>query len=996
MSWKDTLADHYRITGSLTPLPGEYDLNLLVTTTDETRYVLKVMRPDCDPAFVELQCMVLEHLATLAPDLPVPRLIRTATGAMYFNEHDRYVWLISALPGETYATFRPQTAALRTGLGQMAARLDLALLSFTHPELNRPLKWNLLQAEWAYEHLTVIHDPDRRQLIAAVLETYLRLKPQLLSLEHTTIHNDLNDYNLLVSATDCGHITISGILDFGDLCAAPRICELAIAAAYAVLDQSDPIRALSELITGYHAEWPLTATEIDLLWPLVRTRLAVSVINAALMKQQRPDDPYVTISEAAAWRLLTATAKTEADLVAARLRAACHLPISDAAEQVLAWLEAESGHFAPVLGHDLTHAPLVCLAVAERPLPQDPFMLTKAEANALTDSSPDTVHIGRYGEPRLIYTDAAFFTDYQPLAERRTIHLGVDLFAPAGTPVCAPLRGVVVAIEHFNTPLDFGGMVVLEHQTPHGNRFYTLYGHLDPLSTHHIRPGSAIEAGQLFAALGNNTNNGGWQPHLHFQLILDLRAVAGSWPGVAAPAEWEWWRAVCPNPAPLLNLPAAYVAYQPLDQTNLLRERRQHFAGNLRLSYTEPCTFFRGWRHYLFDELGHTYLDAYNNVPHVGHAHPRLQAVVAQQMQMLNTNTRYLHPAQIAFAHELLAKLPPALSVCFFVNSGSEANELALRLARTYTGARDMITIDHGYHGHTTGAIDISAYKFNHPAGSGKPDWVEVITAPDPYRGPYGADSERYAAEVDQALARIADRGRRLAGFIAETFPSVAGQIIPPPGYLAAVYRRVRAAGGVCIADEVQTGLGRLGHYYWAFESQNVVPDIVVLGKPLGNGHPIGAVITTAEIARAFDNGLEFFSTFGGSTLSCVIGREVLRIVDEERLMAHAAQIGSELLAGLRELQQRHLIIGDVRGMGLFIGVELVTNRETLTPASAAAKYVKERLRAERILIGTEGPYDNVLKIRPPLTFDRPALTILLERLDAILNETFIIRSVCL
>jgi Putative homoserine kinase type II (protein kinase fold) len=286
----------------------------------------------------------------------------------------------------------------------MAARLDLALLSFTHPELNRPLKWNLLQAEWAYEHLTVIHDPDRRQLIAAVLETYLRLKPQLLSLEHTTIHNDLNDYNLLVSATDCGHITISGILDFGDLCAAPRICELAIAAAYAVLDQSDPIRALSELITGYHAEWPLTATEIDLLWPLVRTRLAVSVINAALMKQQRPDDPYVTISEAAAWRLLTATAKTEADLVAARLRAACHLPISDAAEQVLAWLEAESGHFAPVLGHDLTHAPLVCLAVAERPLPQDPFMLTKAEANALTDSSPDTVHIGRYGEPRLIYT----------------------------------------------------------------------------------------------------------------------------------------------------------------------------------------------------------------------------------------------------------------------------------------------------------------------------------------------------------------------------------------------------------------------------------------------------------------------------------------------------------------------------------------------------------------------------------------------------------------
>jgi 4-aminobutyrate aminotransferase-like enzyme/Ser/Thr protein kinase RdoA (MazF antagonist) len=994
MAWSAALAHHYHINGTLTPLPGEYDLNLLVNATNGMQYVLKVMRLDCDPALVELQCAVLEHLATLAPDLPVPRLIRTATGAMYVNEHDRYVWLISALPGETYATFRPQTAALRTSLGQMAAWLDLALRSFTHPALTRPLKWNLLQAEWAYEHLTVIHDPDRRQLIATVLETYLHLKPQLLSLEHTTIHNDLNDYNLLVSATDRGRITISGILDFGDLCAAPRICELAIAAAYAILDQADPLRALSELVIGYHAEWSLTATEIDLLWPLIRTRLAVSVINAALMKQQRPDDPYVTVSEAAAWRLLMATAKTEADLVAARLRAACHLPISDAAERVLDWLASTCGHFAPILGRDLTNAPLVCMAVRERPLPQNPFMLTETEANTLADPSLDTVQIGRYGEPRLIYTDAAFFADSHPLAERRTIHLGVDLFAPPGTPVCAPLEGVVVAIEQCSTPLDFGGMVVLEHRTPYGDRFYTLYGHLDPLSTHHIRPGSAIAAGQLFAALGNNTNNGGWQPHLHFQLILDLRVGAGSWPGVAAPAEWEWWRAVCPNPAPLLNLPAAYVEYQPLDQTNLLRERRQHFAGNLRLSYTEPCTFFRGWRHYMFDELGNTYLDAYNNVPHVGHAHPRLQAVAAHQMRMINTNTRYLHPAQIAFTHELMAKLPPTLSVCFFVNSGSEANELALRLARAYTGARDMITIDHGYHGHTTGAIDISAYKFNHPAGSGKPDWVEVVMAPDPYRGPYGSNGEQYAAEVDQALVRISARGRRLAGFIAETFPSVAGQIIPPPGYLAAVYRRIRAAGGVCIADEVQTGLGRLGHYYWAFESQNVVPDIVVLGKPLGNGHPIGAVITTAEIARAFDNGLEFFSTFGGSTLSCVIGREVLRIINEERLMEHAARIGSELLAGLRELQQQHPIIGDVRGMGLFIGVELVTNRETRTPATAAAMYVKERLRAERILVGTEGPYDNVLKIRPPLTFDRQALTILLERFDAILKETFIVRSV--
>ncbi|MDW8403125.1 aminotransferase class III-fold pyridoxal phosphate-dependent enzyme [Chloroflexus sp.] len=993
MPWQTALARNYRIYGALAPLPGEYDLNFLVTASDGAQYVLKVMRPGCDPALVEMQCVALEHLAVVAPDLPAPRLVRTITDEPFIAEADRLIWLITALPGELYATFRPHTAALRAELGRQSARLDQALAGFSHALLDRPLKWNLLQADWAIDALPAIADAEQRHLAATALGAYAQIRPALLALPRTAIHNDLNDYNLLVTANARGQFAISGLLDFGDLCAAPRVCEVAIAAAYALLDQPDPLRALSEIVTGYHAVWPLSAAEIDLIWPLVRTRLAVSVVNSALMKQQRPDDPYVTISEAPAWRLLAATATIDPDLAAARLRAVCGLPISDAAARVMAWLYEQRGRFAPVLGRDLAGVPVVSLAASETPLPQDPFALTVAEAATVAGPANDEVRIGRYGEPRLIYTAPAFFAGSSPLAERRTIHLGVDLFAPPGTPVCAPLEGVVVMIEQRSAPLDYGGTVVLQHQTPAGDHFYTLYGHLDPICISKLAVGQTLAAGQLFAALGSSANNGGWQPHLHFQLILNYRAMTGQWPGVAAAEEQAWWQAVCPNPAALLNLVDDYIAYHPLDAAGLLRERRSHFAGNLRLSYAEPCTLLRGWRHYLFDEWGRAYLDAYNNVPHVGHAHPRIQAVAAQQLRMLNTNTRYLHPAQIAFAHELLAKFPPSLSVCFFVNSGSEANELALRLARAATGGRDMITIDHGYHGHTTGAIDISAYKFNHPAGSGKPDWVQVVLAPDPYRGPYGNDGERYAAAIDAALERIAARGGRLAGFIAETFPSVAGQIIPPPGYLAAVYRRIRAAGGVCIADEVQTGLGRLGTYYWAFETQGVVPDIVVLGKPLGNGHPIGAVITTAEIARAFDNGIEFFSTFGGSTLSCVIGREVLRIIDEEGFMAHAAQIGDELLAGLRELQQRHAIIGDVRGMGLFIGVELVNDRATRAPATAAAAYLKERLRAERVLIGTEGPFDNVLKIRPPLTFDRAALDVFLDRFAAILGESFIARQ---
>jgi 4-aminobutyrate aminotransferase-like enzyme len=413
----------------------------------------------------------------------------------------------------------------------------------------------------------------------------------------------------------------------------------------------------------------------------------------------------------------------------------------------------------------------------------------------------------------------------------------------------------------------------------------------------------------------------------------------------------------------------------------------------LRLSYADPCLFVRGWRTHLFDEWGRAYLDAYNNVPHVGHSHPRLQAIAAEQLRRLNTNTRYLHPAQVEFAESLLAKLPARFTHVFFVNSGSEANELALRLARAHTGGRDMVVADHGYHGNTTGAIDISPYKFNKPRGGGAPPWVQVVPVADTYRGEHrGPDAaERYAGAVDGALMRIEARGGRLSGFIAETFPSVGGQIIPPVGYLGAVYARIRAGGGVCIADEVQTGLGRLGEFYWGFEQQQAMPDVVVVGKPLGNGHPLGAVATTADIARSFDNGIEFFSTFGGSTLSCRIGAEVLRIVDEERLPENARVTGTYLLDGLRRLQDRHEVIGDVRGIGLFTGVDLVADRATRAPATEAAEYVKNRLREARVLVGTEGPADNILKIRPPLTVDRDDVDQLLETLDRVLGESRVV-----
>ena len=355
-------------------------------------------------------------------------------------------------------------------------------------------------------------------------------------------------------------------------------------------------------------------------------------------------------------------------------------------------------------------------------------------------------------------------------------------------------------------------------------------------------------------------------------------------------------------------------------------------------------------------------------MPLVGHSHPRVVEAVHRQMALLNTNTRYLHDNIVLFAEKLTEKLPAPLRICYFLNSASEANELALRMARAHTRREDVIVLDAAYHGNTTTLIDISPYKFNGPGGNGKKPWVHIAPIPDDYRGVYKRDDPQAGPKYARHVAEILDRVKP-AAYIAESLPSVGGQIVFPPGYLNDVYKSVREAGGVCIADEVQVGFGRLGRFFWGFQMQHATPDIVVLGKPIGNGFPLGAVITTAEIAASFDNGMEFFSTFGGNPVACAAGLAVLEVLEEEGLQENARVVGDYWMSALRALDRE--MIGDVRGSGLFLGIELVRDRTTLEPATTEASRIVNRLRDQGILAGTDGPHHNVIKLRPPLCFTK-------------------------
>jgi 4-aminobutyrate aminotransferase-like enzyme len=727
-------------------------------------WVLKVANASQDAAALDFQNRAMEMVADAEEGLAArvkPSLAGRSIETVELDDTRHCVRLVSHLPGMLLGHASHVNLDTWSELGRQLARVDRALMGLEHPAMRHELRWDLAQAEWTLRSPIPELDADRRRLLERYqLQFGAHVVRHLDDLPQAVIHNDANELNVLVD-DDPGGTRITGFIDFGDATHTARVFEVAIACAYAIQDQAEPLEVMGALTDGYHQLAPLDDLELRALFPATCMRFVVSITSAAEAARTDPDNEYALTSVKPAWEALARLEAISPAKAEAGLREACGL---------------ES---------------------AERP--------------ALPDLDPATVR----------------------------------------------------------------------------------------------------------------------------------------------------------------------------------RLRDRHVGPSLSLSYREPIEIVRGRGQYLFDRDGRAYLDGVNNVCHVGHCHPRVVEAAQRQIAELNTNTRYLHPNIGRYAERLLALLPEHLDVCFFVNSGSEANELALRLARTATGRKDMLAIEHGYHGHTSSLIDLSSYKHAGPGGEGAPEWVHVVPCPEPYRGKYrGEESgERYAQEVADATAAAWGRGYEIAGFIAEPIIGCGGQVVPPPGYLKEAFEHVRAVGGLCIADEVQVGFGRVGTHWWAFEAQGAVPDIVTMGKPIGNGHPLAAVATTREIARAFDNGMEFFATFGGNPVSCAVGLAVLDVLEEEGLRENAREVGDFLLDELRGLAERHEAIGDVRGSGFYLGVEIVADRETRQPDAARLSAAIEAMRAAGILMSTDGPDHNVLKFKPPLPFRKQDAELFLSSFDRALSK---------
>lgn len=985
----------YQIEGEIIPLPGELDFNFWVKSSPES-YILKISRPEEDVKYIEFQQELLNYVANSDAQLNSPKAFSDSNGNFISEINDesgntRKVRLLSWMEGRLWSSVNPIKNELLFSLGVQAGKITNALQGFDHPEAHRKFEWDLAHADWTYEY-THLFSSEQQEIVTYFQNQYIAFQEEYQRLRKSVVHNDANDNNVIVT-DDLIEPQVKAIIDYGDAVYTPVINDLAIAIAYAVMNKPDVLGAAFPIISGYHRQFPLLEEELKFLYNLVAMRLIISVTKSAINKQKEPDNEYLLISEKPAWEVLKKWRKTDGNLAHYSFRKACGYTPHPNEKKFGYWADKQNINLIGLFPNlNINEVASIDMSISSTSLGHESeysnLDLTTYKINSLQKENPSTLFAGGYSEIRPFYSTKAFQKEGNSGPEYRTAHLGLDCWVAATTQIHSLFDGTVYSIHNNENNKDYGPTLILKHQTDEGIPFYSLYGHLSLSSLDLFEQGLSVKKGDLIAYVGSSDENGNWATHLHFQIILDLLGNNNDFLGVCYPNELTVWGSICPNPNKLFKHDGLKVLGQ-LENQDLISYRKNHLGKSLSLSYKEPLKIVRGSGVHLIDNTGRKYLDTVNNVAHVGHEHPRVVMAGQQQMAILNTNSRYLHENINDFAKELLSTFPDELSVVHFVNSGSEANELALRMTRAYTLQKDMIAVEIGYHGNTNGCIDISSYKFDGKEGKGAPESTHIVPLPDTYRGIYVGQNTgaKYAAHIQEQIENIQAKGRNVAGFICESIISCGGQVELPKDYLKIAYEAVRKAGGLCIADEVQVGCGRVGSHFWGFQMHDVIPDIVTIGKPIGNGHPLAAVVCTQKVADAFANGMEYFNTFGGNTVSCAIGREVLRVIKDENLQENALSVGNYLKSALQKLQVDFPIIGDIRGQGLFLGFELVDPNKN--PLSDRASYLANRMKEFGILMSTDGKDNNVLKIKPPIVFSKENADELLFRLKAIFNEDF-------
>lgn len=989
---KEFVASTYNLNVVAERLPGEVDLNFHLKDSDGNQFVLKIAHYQSDRLNLEFQNAMMTHINQAGGHLKVQTVIKSLEGLelvpITMNEKTFFVRLLSWMDGRVLAEVKPHTDKLMFKLGEMCGKLSKSLVAFDHPGAHRWIKWDPTQAFWVGNHLHLFNG-ERKRMIDFCFEMYMNVAPLLPSLRKSVNYNDINDYNVLV-VRDGADVEIPGVIDFGDAVYTNTINELAIAITYAMLNKPDPLQAAFYVIKGCHQQFPLQQNEISVLYAMILSRLMISLTCAAVNRIENPDNNYLQITDESAWCLLSKLQHVSPAFATSLFRFACGYEPSMDHTTFMEWITLNRAALTLPIKTTKKHHWLDLSAGSldlANSLNEGDVSWQKRIESIMEHQQVDLA-LGRYNEARALYNHEHFSYQGNDEVIWRTVNMGIDFFTKAEVQINAVYAGKVVftAID----TVEHGNVIVLEHEVHHGLSFYTLYGGLSKTTTDSIKIGNQVKNGEPIGLTDAVKGTGVF--HFHLMILLH-------WPGtmdgvlkVVPHHQREFYKSIYPDPWFLFS---GEDSIQPRGRVkeDIVSFRKKHVGKNMSISYQEPIKMVRGMGAYLVDEGGRKYLDTVNNVAHVGHEHPRVVTAGQRQMAVLNTNTRYLHDNLVEFVEELLTTFPASLDVAFLVNSGSEANELAMRLAKNYTGQKDWIVSEVGYHGNTNGCIDISSYKFDGAGGKGKPEHTHVLPIPDLYRGLYRADDpnacQKYISHLQETLDQLHLQRRSPAALIFESIISCGGQVELPKDFLAEAYKLVRKAGGVCVADEVQTGCGRVGSHFWAFQQHNVVPDIVTIGKPIGNGHPLGIVVTTQAIADAFKNGMEYFNTFGGNPVSCAIGLEVLRVIKDDRLQLHAASIGDYLMYELKQLAQRHEIIGDVRGPGLFMGVELVKDHKSKEPATAQASYLANRMRDKGILMSTDGPFNNVMKIKPPMVFSKNDADFLLATMDSVLEEDF-------